>query len=154
MNIKITNLIGGLVAIVFGAGVYYRTLSFPPSPRPVEPGAGFFPQILAGLFGILGLSLIIQGIGKRGEASINVDIRDPRVRKKVFVSGLTILYIFSLPYVGFIISTFLFLVALMKYLGTKGYVKVIAIAAGCSFLFFYVFKTFLLIDLPIKLPIF
>lgn len=114
-----------------------------------QPGSGFFP-FLDGL-----LILTFAGISwihsvRRQSLIRNKQNVFPRGGLKRFV-GLVIafcLWIIFLPWLGFIISTFLVSLTFQKIMGLKGWVYPLAVSFGITFLTYILFDVVFYIDLP------
>ncbi len=124
--------------------VLFLVMSFSYTKRE-EVGPGVVPRLWA--YGIIGLNiyLFIRAIrGKEGE--------DPKVGhlEKVFLFlVITIIYIFSVKYIGYYIATFGFIFLAIYILNYRRYLIMIAVAAGWLVVAYVAFYKFSYIPLPI-----
>ena len=87
------------------------------------PGAGFFPAVIGGIFSILSLALLIAAsLGKnhgRGEGTF---LEGEKSWVKVSLALLALVfYLIFLDYLGYILTTVLFMFFLLKFVGKKGW---------------------------------
>lgn len=107
---------------------------------------GFFPQVLAGLVGILSVSIIINGI-RKNPIYFKMDGEQKKNLKLVLkMAGLFIAYVIAWPFVHFIIITLLLLLGMCRLLRMSMRFTVIfsaVFAVGIYFLFTEVFSILL-----------
>lgn len=107
-----------------------------------------FPYILGISLLVLSLALVIKGLkAERNEGKSTIS-------KKMIVNGLfyvllTILYVFvGLPFLGFIYSTLIYMIALMMYFKEIIWYWAIPISAGSVLTIYLLFTRWMLIRLP------
>jgi putative tricarboxylic transport membrane protein len=114
------------------------------------PGAGFFPAVIGGIFSILSLALLIT-------ASLGKNDREEKVRfwkgekswVKVSLALLALVfYLIFLDYLGYILTTVLFLFLLLKFVGKKGWAVSLCTAVLLSLGSYALFRTVLGVPLP------
>jgi len=113
-----------------------------------KPGAGFIP-FWSGIFlGILTLIVLIQNIwfNKANRA----DEKKEKTNWKAVILTLVALFIsiLSLKHLGFIISTTLFVVILLKCVERKGWFITILASSALTLASYYLFKVWLQTELP------
>lgn len=144
--IRHSDKIAGLAFIALAAGIYVVSADFPTVPGMPEPGPAFFPRVIAGLIGVLGVVLIVESV-RNGEAhSHRIDRRGV-----VRIGGATLLlvgYVAVMPYLGFVVDTALFLVVFMWFSGVRSPVATLVVAVGVPVVLHYVFVSFLHVPLP------
>jgi len=107
----------GAFCVAFFSFMFYEAVKLHGVGRFGEVGSGFWPMLSLGVSVLLSLSWLIVTLGKffkaKGEAledpspEASADMRSRR--KKVGLSIVCIfLYIVAMPWIGFILSTFLF----------------------------------------------
>ena len=145
-------IVGGCV-IAFSVFIFVASLSI----RRIAALAGtldarFFPQLVAALIAICGISIVISGFAKAKrysgdeENAVLWPLKDGTICALLTIFTIGI-YIFSMEYIGFLLSSFLFLVALMAILAPKGkrnFIQFIIISAVCSTVIYYSFTSRLL----------
>jgi putative tricarboxylic transport membrane protein len=133
--------------------LYWATLGLQQHPL-VPIGPGFYPRILlgltAGLSALLGISDVVRR--RRRPAREEVATRRPDyglVLRAFVVFGA---YVFLLPYLGFRIATFAFLVVMQALLewpgGARRWIAVLAVALIATAATYAVFELYLKILLP------
>jgi len=113
-----------------------------------KPGSGFI-SFWSGIFlGVLALILLIQSIrptrGNRAQEA------KEKTNWKAFALVLVSLigYILFLQHLGFIITTTLFVLVLLKWIEKKGWFLSVLTSLILAFVSYYVFRTLLHADLP------
>jgi len=101
-----------------------------------DPGPAFFPKILSVILLILSTALLLSAIKNRKGAFNTKDWK-----KVLFTLALLLLYYFALDILGFLVSTSLFLIILIKVSGKKEF----ALRDSC-FRRFYRFDLFSIPD--------
>lgn len=141
MSEKIVNTIMLLLSTVYL--IYARGLSF---GSFTYPKVGFIPQLTGTLAVIISSGLLIQAIVGKGDSK-NVKLQLDWRKFILIISCITI-YIIMLDPIGYLISTFLVLLSVLKIAGQKGVVIPLAISVITTLVFYTVFKIALSIPLP------
>lgn len=113
------------------------------------PGPALFPGVLALLFFISGILLVYQGIRKK-ERLLRFSLEGVDLRgwcNIALVLGVIAAYIFLSERIGFLLFSFISLVALMQWLKVS-LLKSIMMAAGATSLIYLLFGKMLLVPLP------
>ncbi len=159
-----SNIIIGVILLISSAFYYFSTSEFPPPTKTENLGPGFFPTILAAALAFLALLLILNGLLARGasgkekggaviqgaerleEDSFSAD----NVSNK-FLFGtiiLSFLYVGLLSVLGYLISTPLFLIILIRLLGYEKWANNLAASVGLTAALYLLFATALGVSLP------
>lgn len=136
----------GLILFVIGILAVILIQQFPVLEASSDPGPRLFPYI-----GSVGIILCSIGIFFRKNQGNEEDIvSKATVIKSLFLIGILVVYGFSLEFLGFLISTPIFLFILITLFSNdkKSYVKATAISLLISFLLYFIFQNFLNIILP------
>ncbi|MCF0237600.1 MAG: tripartite tricarboxylate transporter TctB family protein, partial [Sphaerochaetaceae bacterium] len=120
---KISTIIA-VIMIVLSLFIIITARSYPESSNGV-PGPGFFPTILGVLVIILSFSLLLT---QRKEEDVPVKLFTKEQLPIYLSMGLIIIYLFAMKYLGFIITTPLFLIAIMKLFKVKKWWAIIITA--------------------------
>jgi putative tricarboxylic transport membrane protein len=114
------------------------------------PGPGFFPTLIGGIFSLLSLALFIGSFSKKSQVREKIHFwREEKSWRKVVLSlGSLVFYLIFLNYLGYIITTFLFIFFLLKFVGKRGWVSSILTAVLVSLGTYAVFKMGLRVSLP------
>lgn len=141
---------GGLVVLAASLLLFWLTLGLKDNPL-VPIGPGFYPRIVLGITAALGLWLLVGDlVAKRpagDSAAAPADYRDVVIHFAVF--GL---YVLALNWMGFRLSTFLYVAAANALMdpprGTRGWLRVALLAFLTAFLTWLVFERQLSVLLP------
>lgn len=136
------NVVSAGLLFVLAVVMFTATFQFPPPGQPYDPGTAAFPRILVIGLGILA---ILQLFSSGETQSL------PRGRSALRVAGavsLMLAYALLLETLGFLASTFLFLISLVLMTGTRNLVALVLLPAGVSLVLFYVFNQLLSVSLP------
>jgi hypothetical protein len=139
---------GGLAVVAASLLLFGASLGLRDNPL-VPIGPGFYPRIVLGVTALLALALVAADVlsakkPRRAEAA-----NYPAVIAMFAVFGL---YAGALPYLGFRISTLLYIAVVNGMLdpprGAKGWLRVAAIALIATTLIYVVFERYLTVLLP------
>lgn len=118
------------------------------------PGPGFFPLVLGVLLAVLGISLFLKPWlerSKAGKKQPDAEATEPIfwMNKKAF-SVLISLVVYSALFerLGFLFSTFLFLVLLFRGISSQKWATSLITAVGVSLVSYLIFDTWLMAQLP------
>ena len=111
-----------------------------------HPGPGFLPFSLALILILLSLALILENRTKDG-SSKPFWVERTWLRPLLGVIIFT-LYAFFLGYIGFILTTFLFLVIWMWVIERIRWVTILSISVGVTAVLYFIFEYFLEVPLP------
>lgn len=159
-----SNVVIGIILLIVSAFYYLSTTGFPPPTKTDNLGPTFFPLLLATILAVLALLLILDSLVSRG-ASRNEEggavIKGAeRLEEDSFGAeqisykflfgtiGLSILYVGLISVLGFLISTTLFLITLIRFLGYEKWVNNVAASVGLTAALYLLFVTALGVNLP------
>ena len=138
----------GLVALATSRFLFALTLDLKGKPR-VPIGPGFYPRIVLGLSASVAILLVIFDLVRKEKAKLGPAANYGMVLLVFAVFGI---YIALMPYVGFRISTFLFIAALQSLLeppkGAKGWAVVLVTALITTVATYYLLDRYLSVQLP------
>ncbi len=141
------------VMVAFGAYLIYDAMSMPGGYAEVDPvGPRFFPVTIGvGLLVMAAVLAIAIPRGLKGEADAGEDI-DPDMpsdwRTVGLLVGVFVLLIVLVVPLGWVIASGLFFAACATILGSRHYVRNVAIGAALALASFYAFYSGLGIPLP------
>jgi putative tricarboxylic transport membrane protein len=138
-----------LVWLLVGLGFIAGGLKMGMGPLNA-PGPGFFPALIGGVFSLLSIALFISAFLTQDQPSERKAFwKEKKSWKKVSLSLLSLVfYLVSLNYLGYLITTFLFILFLLKFVGQRKWGPSILIAILVSWGSYAVFKTGLGVALP------
>ncbi len=145
---RVSNTAIGIGLIVFAIAVLFYTRTFPTLEKGY-PGPSLFPNILAVLFIISGITLVVQGV-RSGEKILRFEtsgITRSGLINILLALGAIIFYIFLSDFLGFQITSFILLFGLMKWLRVSMAWSLV-MACGVTLAIYVLFAKILLVALP------
>ncbi len=139
----------GLLCLLIGMGFVAGGVKMGLGPVSA-PGAGFFPAALGGILSALSLALLITtALGKfRAEEKQRFWKEKNSWVKIALVLLSLILFMLLLEFLGYIITTIIFVFFLLKFVGKKGWRISIVMAVLVSLGSYALFKMALGVSLP------
>jgi len=118
--------------------------------RWAAPGPGFFPVIIGAALSGLSAVLILAHFGmKKADGEKNGFWREKKSWKRVGAAFLALLfYLIFLNDLGYLLTTLLFMVFLLRFLGQKGWGLSLLVAILSSFSSYWIFHRWLEVALP------
>lgn len=139
---------GGLVVLAASLFLFALTLSLKDNPL-VPIGPGFYPRIVLGVTAVLAFALVVADLLGPKAAAASQGLNYLLVVETFAVFGL---YVGALPFIGFRISTFLYVAATNALLdiprGGKGWGRVLLVAGLTTAIVYYVFERYLTVLMP------
>jgi putative tricarboxylic transport membrane protein len=145
---RVSNTAIGIGLIVFAIAVLFYTRTFPTLEKGY-PGPSLFPNVLAVLFIISGITLVVQGV-RSGERILRFEtsgITGSGLINILLALGAIIFYIFLSDFLGFQITSFILLSGLMKWLRVSTPWSLV-MAFGVTLAIYVLFAKILLVALP------
>jgi putative tricarboxylic transport membrane protein len=145
---RVSNTAIGIGLIVFAIAVLFYTRTFPTLEKGY-PGPSLFPNVLAVLFIISGITLVVQGL-RSGERILRFEtsgITRSGLINILLALGAIIFYIFLSDFLGFQITSFILLFGLMKWLRVSTPWSLV-MACGVTLAIYVLFAKILLVALP------
>jgi len=117
-----------------------------------EPGPGFFPFLVSVCLICFSSIYFVSSLRKRGQLSSVESSRfwpksDGLIRISLVVMSL-FMFIFTMNYLGFVVTTFLFMFLLLRFIEPKKWLAVLLVACLTTFLSYAIFQLWLKADLP------
>ena len=146
--------ITGLVILAASLFLFWITLGLERHPL-VPVGPEFYPQLVLGTTALLALLLVVSDVVRHRRQQPSPATPAVRANYTLVVVAFAIftIYVLALPYLGFRVSTFAFLIALQLALepprGTRRrWVLVLVVAAVATVIIHFVFENYLQVLLP------
>jgi len=138
----------GLFLGAFGGAVILYTRTFPAQPDG-HPGPEFFPNVLAGLLIIAAITLFIQGVRKGERLSLfdPGELKGMGLMNVILVLGAIVFYIYLSDFLGFLVTSFILLFGMAKWLGVSLRNSLI-VGVGVTLGIYVLFSKLLLVPLP------
>jgi putative tricarboxylic transport membrane protein len=150
---KFNDAVIGIFFILFGALLFYVTRNFPPMPGQAY-GPDLFPRMIGAGMMIAGAILTVKGLRERREGAawaVPFDwMSSPRaVSNFILVVAVLVFYILASQRLGFLITGFLCLAALLFWLrGARTWASSTAIALASVIVIQLFFGQLLRVPLP------
>lgn len=142
------NRLAALILIAFGSGYGYLAFMQPKASALGDPGLALFPSLLTVLLLLLAVAILVQDL--RGKAlpkrfSFRVT---PEGTRSVIGLALVLVYFFLVPYLGFLISSFLLFASLMWLCGERRPLRIVGFSSVIPLLILIFFQELFQITLP------
>jgi len=142
---KKSNIIFGILFIIFSIWVIIFTLNNFPAGVNNVPGPAMFPVIISGIMILSSLLIILHYLRLKEDATINWLSDD---KKRVYlVMAIITLYIILVPIFGFYVMSFILLMGLIKWFRNKGFVYTGIVSIAILGFVFLVFNIVLRVPL-------
>ncbi|MBM4278156.1 MAG: tripartite tricarboxylate transporter TctB family protein [Deltaproteobacteria bacterium] len=114
-----------------------------------SPGAGFFPAFIS-MFGfVLGILLIVRSFRMMRSQELRKTLTDRKGSLRLMAMIIAFCcWLVLMPWLGFILVTFLATFAFAKIMGLEGWIKPIILAIGGSVFIYLLFDVWFYADLP------
>jgi tripartite-type tricarboxylate transporter receptor subunit TctC len=143
---NVSHILGRIMVIGFfliiSIILYLQTLTFPANS---EVGPAVVPRLWILMIIPLSLLLLFRTF-KRQE---KVEANGPRIDIVLMFIGFLVVYLIAMNFIGYFISTFLFIVAGMLYLGYKNHKVTLIVATSWIFFSYVIFYKILFVSLPL-----
>ncbi len=140
------NIVVSIIMLILGGFVLYTTSSFPQVNGNVV-GPEFFPRIIAiGLLILGGILLIQNTIIKSEDKELKFFKKDNM--KSYLVMLITLVYLIAMSFVGFVISSIIYLIILMIMYGIENKIKAVINSVVIVGIVYVVFNNLLSVPLP------
>lgn len=149
--------ITGLVVLATSLVLFWATLGLERHPM-VPVGPGFYPRIVLGITAGMALLLVVLDVLARRRSAPEAErpalggAARPNYALVVAAFAVFTAYVLALPYLGFRIASFAFLVAMQAVLepphAVRRWVVVLAVALAATAASYYAFERYLHVLLP------
>ena len=113
----------------------------------IQYGPNFFPQLLSVIMLFLSLMLIVNAVKGKSQTDLESIDKVGFIRSAITL-GIAVAYLVIMQFLGFFISTVLFLYVLMTFIGHKGKLVRIISCLGVTIIVYGIFYLFLKVPLP------
>jgi len=142
-----TDRVSGALLLVFGIGFAVGARRYP-YWTPNGPGSGFLPLWLGLTMAVLAAALLV-GATRRTDPGGAWLPRGRAFTRLIVVVVATVLFIWLMPWLGMTLGTFLFLVALLRFLEGHGWGTTLGVAVATATVNWVVFMHWLKVPFPI-----
>ena len=144
-TIQRTDEIAAVLLLGLAAGVFLATRDYP-GALAGTPGPAFFPRVIAAA--LAAMAVVQLGTALRADESGGPRVSTTAVRRVGVPVAFLVAYVLVLPFLGFFLTTSVFLVALMYYSGARDLRVSLPVAVVVSIVLQNVFVGFLHVPLP------
>lgn len=114
-----------------------------------DVSARFFPRIVCSAMAVLGALLFYHGYRRKDEENQKIlGVSKAGLKYIAVTFGILILYVLSLYWVPYIVSTAVALVVLMLFYGQRNWIKLIGVGIGLPVIIYFSFTYLLMLKLP------
>ena len=148
------DLVTGLVCLITSLVLLALTIGLPGPSLLVPVGPGFYPRIILGISTFFSAMLVGQALIARRRGGVQAERSEERPNYTlVFITFVVFgLYVGALPYVGYRIATFAFVLGLYAVLepprGTRGWAIALGFALVTTLVTFHLFQDYLQVLMP------
>ena len=146
MNVKKIDISVGTVLSILSVAIYLFAGTYKGSGVSTY-GPNVFPQFLAVMLFITSILLIVNAVKGKSQTDLE-GINFPGLIRTGITVGISIIYLVAMQFLGFLISTLIFLLVMIRYLGQKNKLTLIISSVSVSIIVYAIFKDFLKIPLP------
>lgn len=143
--------IAGLVCFVTSLGLFAATIGLPEASILVPVGPGFYPRIVLGITAALSAALVITDFMARAGRVPKTGGAPANYRLVLLTFTIIGIYIALLPYLGFRIATFAFVLGLQLALEPpreNGWLRAVIVAVVTTLVTYLMFERYLSVLLP------
>lgn len=145
---KKTNIASGLIGLAISVYVWITASKFPQNNSATDPGAAFFPKIMAAFTAILCLILIISAlVSKKEEGKSSISLT-PGAKRAFIGLAMFLLYCLLFKSLGFILDTVWLLFATMFLMENRRWVQMTIISIAVPVIVYFIFSKLLYVMLP------
>jgi len=109
-----------------------------------NPGSGLFPFMVGVLIFIQSVTIVLKRNSTGGKPAFSND----EIKTLIGMSITLILWIILMPYLGYLLATFITVFAFSKLMRLEGWMKPFILSAGTTALCYFLFGFLLSLDLP------
>jgi len=144
--------ITGLVVFATSLFLFWATLGLQRHPL-VPVGPEFYPQLVLGATGLLALLLVVSDVIAHRRAAVPAPAVHANYALVIVAFAMFAIYVIALPYLGFRLATFVFLVAMPLALepprgAHRRWIVVLVVALVATVVTYLAFESYLQVLLP------
>ena len=149
MSKKRSDFVVSVVILVTAMAVFGMTQKFPQG-RVGIPGPNFFPNLVAGALVVLAIALFVRTrfFSSREHSETDEVVTNQSWRLVAATVLIAIIYSAVMEWLGFIVSTFLFIVFLASLYRMRKWWRITLFALSVTIVTYVVFARLLLVQLP------
>lgn len=144
MSNRLGDRVAGALVLALAVGIFAYTFALPSPAQPTDPGVTALPRMIAVLIGVLALVVLARPEEgetlPRGGGALRVGV----------TAVLLLLYGLVMDSLGFVITTIVFLLAVLLLIGVRRPVTLVLVPLGVSVGMFLLFRVLLEVSLPVS----
>ena len=145
---KVADIAFGCVGLLLCGFVWIDSAGFPKDVI-MKIGPDFFPRLVVVAMAIACISLIVQGaLAKNTEQTEGLSLKDSGIQRALAVLALAVVYVYSMDFLGFIVSTVITMMVMMYMLRLRNYLQMFLVSVCAAFFINFAFSGLLGIQLP------
>lgn len=145
---KKAEIIWSMLFIIFASVFYYMSLGLRASPGP-DVGGAFYPRLLVYATLILSIKLLYNALQRERKDSEQLfDFENGGFRKVISVIIISVIYLYLLDIIGFLLLTPFYLFLLLTIIEAKKFSYRVLISILTTVIVMYIFQNFLNIPFP------
>jgi len=147
-SIKKRNVIGAFFFMAMGLAFALGSMKYG-SLRSGIPNAGFFPLLGGIILIVLSLMLLIPVLkNKEYQRNENFFPQKDSWKRLLIVTAILFFYGVVLEHVGFLMTTFVFMIAILRFIESPGWMTILFTSFATTGTCYLIFKVLLKIPLP------
>lgn len=146
------NFVAAAIGFVFGVFVLIEAFLLPKGTNGV-PGPGLFPIIISAIMILSSVALFLRSLKMKAEEDIEIHPFSDDSKRVYLVMAVLLVYLVVMPYVGFCVTTFVLMSALVKWFSAKKIVPCLLISAVVTAAVYLIFSKVLNVPLDFGLLI-
>ena len=148
---KIYNIIISIIFFCLSVGIFYNTKQFS-KIKFGTLGSGQWPRFVALIMGALAITLLLQTLFSKPKSDETkeepIKFKSGGIRRVFILFFVLAAYALLMPILGFIIDSFLFIIAVMIVMGERRLFNLLGISFGLTIGIYFIFQYLLKLMLP------
>lgn len=145
---KKANLAVGVIGILLSAYVIITAAGFPENHSAVDPGAAYFPTLMAAFMGAMCILLIVLTLMGKAAGLQEVLTITPGIKRAAVGVLIFVAYCFLFKPLGFVMDTIWFSFTCMLLLQNRKYAKMAIVSLLTGIVIYMIFANLLRAKLP------
>lgn len=151
-SMKKGNFVAAAIGFLFGIFVLIEALLLPKGTNGV-PGPGLFPGVVSAILILSSITLFVRSLRMKPEENVEIHPFSDDSKRVYLVMAILVVYLAVMPYVGFCVTTFVLMFALVKWFSARKVVPCLLIAAVVTAAIYLIFSKVLNVPLDFGLLI-
>lgn len=149
---KKASIVAAILSFAFGIFIMAIAMTFPKSSNGV-PGPGMFPIIIALIIMISSIAVLINSLKIKENNDKEIKFLSADSKRAYITMAILVVYLIVMPLVGFCVSTFCLMFAMIKWFSKKNIIHCALISLIITVVIFFIFNKLLNVPLHFGLLI-